>query len=114
GMSIAGAPAQILAGIGRENQMNSQAQLDEALRLWQMNQSAPWVGLDNYANVVQGGPAFSSQTQSGGAPGWATGGLGGAALGALAGNVMGGATGWSLAPWALGGAGVGGLLGGLG
>lgn len=111
GMSVAGAPAQILAGIGRENQQNTQAQLDEALRLWQMNQDVPWIGLDKYANLVQGAPAFSTQTQSGGAPGWATGLMGGGVLGGLAGNVLGGATGWDLAPWALGGAGLGGIFG---
>jgi hypothetical protein len=106
-------PAQTLASVGAsiEGRGAEQAAFEEAQRLWQLN--APWLPLQNYANLIYGGGS-SGQTVSGNVPGPTTaqrlmGGLGGAAAGASL---------WSALPTAVAGfpallpmMAIGGLLG---
>lgn len=100
-------PAQTLANVGAsvEGRAADQAAYDEQMKLWQMN--APWMPLNNYANIVYGGGgAGGTTTTSGG--GQTTGqklvgGLAGGAAGAgLASTMYGsfaaaGPVGWGLA-----------------
>lgn len=111
-------PYDTLGQAGTTQQGWNQAQLDELLQKWNAQQQAPWAGLQDYKAAVEGGN-FSNSTQTqtstgaGGASSVLQGALGGAGLGAMLGNssLFGGLTGAALGPWALGGAAVGGLLG---
>jgi hypothetical protein len=120
-----------LMGIGDTERAWTQEEVQDALNRFQMNLQAPWTGIDNYSSVIQGlGGGYGTQETVGpsGAPSTFTTGLqgaiGGAGLGYLgastfgplaAGGTAAGATGLTAlgvaAPWLLGGAALGGLLG---
>lgn len=108
-------PGQLMESVGQTRRGMDDAMLKQAWDLWSANQNTPWIGLDKYSQIVQGGGypgGTSTQTQSGGGGSGVFGGaLGGGLLGALAGNEFDDATGWALAPWAGGGAVLGGLAG---
>lgn len=75
-------PAQWLSAIGAQNEgLNREInQYNADSRMWDLN--APWLPLQNYANIIYGGGSSqASSTMSGGGSG-ATGALGGAAGGA--------------------------------
>jgi hypothetical protein len=100
-------PVSWLSGVGAQNEALQQAQADYAAqaRMWGLN--APWLGLQNYANIVFGaGSNGGTTTTTGG--GYSRSplmsGLGGASMGASLGSLfpMVGA------PW---GAAIGGILG---
>lgn len=102
-------PAQTVSAVGAQ-QEGYQAQTndyDAAAREWSMN--APWMALQNYANIVYGGSApgttsTSTGQSSGGGTSSAMGALGGAASGAMIGS--------SFGPWGTAiGAGVGLMMG---
>jgi hypothetical protein len=95
-------PGQIEMDIGGMERQFAQDQISAELQRHQMEQSAPWTGLQQYANVIYGSPSFTNTTQQ--QPG---GGVGGAASGAISGAAMGS----MLGPW---GAAGGAVLGGLG
>lgn len=91
-------PAQTLANVGAsvEGRAADQAAYDEQVKLWQMN--APWMPLNNYANIVYGG---------GGAGGTTTTSSGGQTTGQkLVGGLAGGLAGQSLAQTIAGGSGA--------
>lgn len=93
-------PAQTLANVGAsvEGRAADQAAYDEQVKLWQMN--APWMPLNNYANIVYGG---------GGAGGTTTTSGGGQTTGQkLVGGLSGAAAGQGLAQTLAGGAGFAG------
>lgn len=100
-------PAQTLANVGAstEGRLAAQADWEEQRKLWEMN--APWMPLQNYANIVYGGGSAGSTT-TGTVPGKTAGqkllgGLSGGAAGAgLASAMYGtfaaaGPVGWGLA-----------------
>jgi hypothetical protein len=95
-------PGQIEMDIGGMERQFAQDQLSAELQRHQMEQMAPWTGLQQYANTIYGSPSFTNTTQQ--QPG---GGVGGAASGAISGAAMGS----MLGPW---GAAGGAVLGGLG
>jgi len=79
-------PAQTLASVGESVESRDAAQraFEEAQRMWGLN--APWIPLQNYANMIYGGGS-SGQTITGTAPGRTAsqsvlGGISGAAAGA--------------------------------
>lgn len=113
-------PADIYGQIGAQQQMWEQDQLDQNYQRWTQAQQAPWQGLPEYASIVSGVPSFGSsiQTTRGGPStlnNVLSGAIGGGAMGGAAGMGFGGLTAGAgmgaFAPWMLGGAALGGLLG---
>lgn len=87
---------RLLRGGGqREDQ--AQRRMDAMRQRWEFEQQAPYQALGQYANIIQGGPQFTTTTQSGG---------GGSRI---AGALGGGLTGYGMAGPV--GAGIGGLAG---
>lgn len=117
GVSLGSMPGQLLLQQGGALQQDAQGQLDA-------KQKAIWAGLAPYMQAVQGfnaggtstGTTNTTSTGGGGAPGVLTGALGGGLVGGMLapGGLAGlGAAGGlaAAAPWLLGGAAIGGLLG---
>lgn len=48
-------PAQVISGVGAEQQQQEQSQLDALLAAWEANAQAPWTGVQNLANIIYGG-----------------------------------------------------------
>lgn len=95
-METAMQPASWLSSVGAQNEALAQAQADYGAnaRMWGLN--APWMGLQNYANIVYGaGSGGTTSSTSGGgyqrSP--LTGALGGAAMGYSIGGPWGAAAG---------------------
>jgi len=110
-------PSQTLAQVGAQQEAISAQPLQEQLARYQFGQQLPYQQLQGYLSSVYGTPLGSYGTQTTNAPtyqnrgagvlgGAIAGGLGGYALGQAFPNQIGGTYG------ALGGAGLGGLLGG--
>jgi len=103
-------PAQTLANVGAstEGRLADQAAWEEQRKLWEMN--APWMPLQNYANIVYGGGSAGGTT-TGTAPGKTT---GQQLLGGLSGGLAGYSLGTALSlsnPMTAGLAGLGALAG---
>lgn len=115
GMSAGIVPAQTLANVGAsvEGRTAEQAAFEEQQRLWGIN--APWIPLQNYANMIYGGGSQGSTatgTMSGGSGSRLLSGLSGAATGAgLASSLGGGAAGFTGGPLGWGLVGLGALAG---
>jgi len=126
GAAMQGAPASALASMGGQQQMWEQEALMDAYNKFMMEQQAPWIGLPQYADLIQGnyggsqsgtatmsgmtGPSTTSNILSGALGGGLLGGLGAYGLG-VGGTATGGALMGALGPYALGGAVLGGLMG---
>lgn len=91
---------RLLSEVGGAQRGLTQAQLDEAKNKWDFNQNAPWMNMNNYADLIaQLGPYMSmSGEQPGGSP------LGGALGGAVSGY------GLTKSPWGAVAGGVAGFL----
>lgn len=121
GMGLEAQPISTLSQVGAQEQLQQQDIIDEQLAQWQLAQEAPWLGLGQYAQLIQGGYPGSTTAASyrGTQPSTASGVLSGALGGGMLGYGLGGTSlvsGFSpLAflggPW--GGALAGGVLGGL-
>lgn len=103
-------PGQIQMDVGAMERQFAQDQLSAELQRHQMEQQAPWTGLQQYAQTIYGSPSFSNTTQTQPSPG-----VGGAASGALSGAASGAMLGSVVPGIGTGvGAAAGGVLGGLG
>lgn len=87
GYNLGLTPLQTMGGMADLTQGWNQASLDDMFRRYQMNQGAPWQGLDQYSGILQGlaglgGTSSTSQTSSGasGAANFLKGGIGAAGL----------------------------------
>lgn len=92
------APAQTLASVGASDEERRQelADFQEAQRMWKLN--APWIPLQNYANMIYGGGS-SGGTVTSKAPGMTA---GQRLIGGISGGLAGYALGSSLAGTAVG------------
>lgn len=114
GLGLDLTPSDIMLQTGAQQQQWNQIPLNDAITRYNLAQQAPWQGLSNYSQIVQGGfpgSATTSTAQQGSQAGNAiSGALGGASLAGGLGSLA-GATGLSaLAPWL----GIGAVLGGAG
>jgi hypothetical protein len=54
---------QMARRVGQVQRGDTQAEIDEQLRRFQMEQQAPWIGLPQYADIAMGAPTTTSTTQ---------------------------------------------------
>lgn len=102
-------PGESMVGVGGAHEALAQQYLDADIARYNYGQNAQWDQLQRYANLMNGMPDFSAQTQS------TTGGQGqNRAMGALGGAASGASIGSMFGPWGTGIGAVLGAFGGLG
>lgn len=113
-------PSQILGSAGQRERLFAQDSIDEAYQRYLLSTQTPFAGLDQYASIVAGTPSGQTSTLTGprsgggGGSGVLSGALGGAGLAYGAGSAgLLGAGALAGPPGIIGGAILGGLMGGL-
>lgn len=125
GVQLNAQPAAIMENVGNTQQVWGQDLLDEQYQQYIAGQQAPWIGLPEYAGIVQNGSFGGSSSGTATMSGSARNRTAGAMSGAVGGGLMGGLGAYSMLgnpvmwsnPWTAaaigGGAILGGLMGGL-
>lgn len=111
---------QVLGQAGQTEAGWANQDIQDAMTRYQLDQAAPWNGMDAYSSIVNGGnyggTSTSNVINTAGGTSQLTntilGALGGGGMGALGASALGlGTGGWGLIPYALGGAALGGAGG---